>query len=124
MGYSRTILALKWELQNCAPALTSGERKVHRDLGLDLDWFVVEDVGTITPLDDRSDGCANQQGMASKDPQAFDRALPADHGLQHYRSLNAGASRQRRVLGLYSVNEVSLPHTRESYRVSWWRWRR
>jgi hypothetical protein len=27
--------------------------------------------------------------MASRDPQVFDRALPAGHGLQHYRSLNA-----------------------------------
>ena len=110
MGYSRTILALK--LQNCAPALTSGERKVHRDLRLDLDGFVVEDVGTIAPLDDRIDGCANQHGMASKDPQVLDRALPADHGFEHYRSLNACASRERRVLGLYFVNEISLPHTR------------
>ena len=110
MGYSRTILALK--LQNRAPALTSGERKVHRDLRLDLDGFVVEDAGTIAPLHDRIDGCANQHGMASKDPQVLDGALPADHGLQHYRSLNTRASRERRVLGLYFVNEISLPHTR------------
>ena len=110
MGYSRTILALK--PQNCAPALTSGERKVHRDLRLDLDGLVVEDVGTIAPLDDRSDGRTNQHGMASKDPQVFDRALTTDDGLQHYRSLNACASRGRRVLGLYFVNEISLPHAR------------
>ena len=110
MGYSRTILALK--LQNRAPALTSGEKKVHRDLRLDLDGFVVEDVGTIAPLHDRIDGCANQHGMASKDPQFFDRTLPADHGFEHHRSLNAGASSERRVLGLYFVNEISLPHTR------------
>src|ERR1700730_13517699 len=110
MGYSRTILASK--LQNCAPALTSGERKVHRDLRLDFDGFIVEDVGTIAPLDDRSDGCTNQHGMASKHPQHFDRALSTDHGLQHYRALNACASRQRRVLGLYFVNEISLPHIR------------
>src|SRR5258708_24669523 len=112
MGYSRTILVLNLELQNCGPDLTSGERKVHRDLRLDLDWFVVEDVGTIAPLDDRLDGCANQHGMPTKDPQVFDRALPADHGFQHYRSLNARASRERRVLGLYFVNEISLPHAR------------
>ena|SRR5437879_4090941 len=110
MGYSRAILALK--LQNCGSALASGERKVHRDLRLDLDWLVVEDVGTIAPLHDRIDGCANQQGMASKDPQVFDRALPADHGFEHHRSLNACASRERRVGGLYFVNEISLPHTR------------
>ena len=110
MGYSRTMLALKF--QNCAPALTSGERKVHRDLRLDLDGFVVEDVATIAPLDDRIDGCANQHRMTGEHAQVFDRALPADHGLQHYRSLNARASRERRVLGLYFVNEISLPHTR------------
>jgi hypothetical protein len=50
--------------------------------------------------------------MASRDPQVFDRALPADHGLQHYRSLNACASRERRVLGLYFVDEIPLPPTR------------
>ena len=112
MGYSRMILGLNMGVTKLRSRSNFRREKVHRDLHLDLDRFFVEDVGAIAPLDDGIDGCANRHGMASKDPQVFDRALPADHGLQHYRSLNACASRERRVLGLYFGDEIPLPPTR------------
>ena len=53
--------------------LSSGKQEVHRDLRLDFNGFVIQDVGPIAPLADRVDRSLHEHGVSTDNLQILDR---------------------------------------------------
>src|SRR5580658_907053 len=86
------------------------QSEVHVDGGFHFHRLTIEVIGLVLPFLYRCQRRVGQHRMPADHVQVLDGTVLADQGLQHYRALNSGLLRQRRVLRRHLVNQQSLRH--------------
>ena len=94
--------------------LVSRQRKIHRDLRIDLNRIAIQNVRPISPLLHCIDSGGNQHRMTAQHAQIFNRAFFADYSRKRNRALNARLSRQGRIFWLHAVNQQAIHHDRDA----------
>src|SRR6266705_2627335 len=81
------------------------EDKVHHNLGLNLDWFTIQERWLIAPARHCIRRRVYQERVALQDLQVLHRSVPGYHRLQSDRTLHARHHCQRRICRFRAEDE-------------------
>src|SRR5512141_1878370 len=88
--------------------LSASEREVDRDLCVNFDGFTVQEVGLVPPLPNCIDRSRRQHRVSRDRAQVLDRSVFPDHSLQNNLTLDAGRTRQRRIVRLNFLHQQTF----------------
>src|SRR4051812_25684248 len=99
--------------------LAAGKREVHLYGRFDLDRLAVQQVWLVLPLLYSFDRCWSQHRVTADQLQILNVAVLADLRLQHYRTLNARLTSERRIRGLDLADQKPGLHARRYTHTLW-----